>query len=210
MSASERANSIPHHASAALAEADRVMTVCNSCRHCEGLCPVFPAMERRHVFSDADLNYLANLCHACGACYYDCQFSPPHEFRVHVPAALAQVRTESYTRYVWPRAFAPVFERNGGFVALALAVAVAAFMIGFAAWTDSATLFGVHTGPGAFYRLMPHNTMVTIFGIVFLYALLAIVMGVRAFWRDIGEAGSSPPARAALWQAIYRLASQVC
>ena len=32
------------HASALLAEADRLMTVCNSCRYCEGLCAVFPAM----------------------------------------------------------------------------------------------------------------------------------------------------------------------
>ena len=41
------------HASEALAEADRLMTVCNSCRYCEGLCAVFPAMEMRRVFADA-------------------------------------------------------------------------------------------------------------------------------------------------------------
>ena len=70
-------------------EADRLMTVCNSCRYCEGLCAVFPAMEMRRAFSDGDLNYLANLCHACGACYTDCQFSPPHEFNVNVPQTLA-------------------------------------------------------------------------------------------------------------------------
>ena len=65
------------------------MTVCNSCRYCEGLCAVFPAMEMRRAFSDGDLNYLANLCHSCGACYTDCQFSPPHEFNVNVPQTLA-------------------------------------------------------------------------------------------------------------------------
>ena len=80
------------HATNALAEADRLMTVCNSCRYCEGLCAVFPAMEMRRAFPDGDLNYLANLCHGCGACYYDCQFSPPHEFDVNVPRVLAQVR----------------------------------------------------------------------------------------------------------------------
>ena len=69
----------------ALAEADRLMTLCNSCRYCEGLCAVFPAMEMRRAFPDGDLNYLANLCHSCGACYVDCQFSPPHEFDVNVP-----------------------------------------------------------------------------------------------------------------------------
>ena len=41
-----------------LDEADRLMTVCNSCRYCEGLCAVFPAMELRRTFADGDLNYL--------------------------------------------------------------------------------------------------------------------------------------------------------
>lgn len=79
-------------ATKALVEAERLMTICNSCRYCEGLCAVFPAMEMRRAFSDGDLRYLANLCHECGACYYDCQFSPPHEFDVNVPRTLAQVR----------------------------------------------------------------------------------------------------------------------
>jgi citrate/tricarballylate utilization protein len=47
-------------------------------------------------------------------------------------------------------------------------------------------LFGVHTGPGAFYQLMPHNAMAGLFGAAFLYAILALAMSVRAFWRDIG------------------------
>ncbi|MFT5181609.1 MAG: citrate/tricarballylate utilization protein, partial [Alphaproteobacteria bacterium] len=51
------------HASPALSEAERLMNVCNSCRYCEGLCAVFPAMEMRRAFPDGDLNYLANLCH---------------------------------------------------------------------------------------------------------------------------------------------------
>src|SRR5215468_11235748 len=90
------------HATAALTEADRLMVVCNSCRYCEGLCAVFPAMEMRRTFHDGDLNYLANLCHGCGACYVDCQFSPPHEFNVNVPRALAEVRAESYRSHAWP------------------------------------------------------------------------------------------------------------
>ena len=76
------------HASVDLAEADRLMAVCNACRYCEGVCAVFPAMEARRAFADADLRYLANLCHGCGACFADCQFAPPHQFneigRAHV------------------------------------------------------------------------------------------------------------------------------
>jgi citrate/tricarballylate utilization protein len=175
------------HGTQILTETDRLMTVCNSCRYCEGLCAVFPAMEMRRAFSDGDLNYLANLCHGCGACYTDCQFSPPHEFNVNVPRTLAIARNESYAAYAWPRAFAGAFASNGLVISVALAASVAAFIFGFAAVNDPAVLYGVHTGPGAFYKLMPHNTMAALFGAAFLYAILALIMGVRAFWRDIGE-----------------------
>src|ERR1700740_1257122 len=164
----------------------RLVTVCNTCRYCEGLCAVFPAMEMRRAFTDGDLNYLANLCHACGACYVDCQFSPPHEFNVNVPKTLAVARAESYAAYAWPRAFAGLFARNGLVISLIAAASVAAFIFGFAAFIDPAVLYGVHTGPGAFYRLMPHNAMVALFGAAFLYAIVALVMSVRAFWRAIG------------------------
>src|SRR5258708_3783081 len=170
-----------------LEEADRLMTVCNSCRYCEGLCAVFPAMEMRRSFSDGDLNYLANLCHSCGACYTDCQFSPPHEFNVNVPQTLAVARNESYAAYAWPRAFSGAFARNGLAISLIAALSVAAFIFGFAVFTDRQVLLGVHTGPGAFYKLMPHNAMAALFGAAFLYAIAALVMGVVAFWRDIGE-----------------------
>ena len=190
------------HASAALAEADRLMTVCNSCRYCEGLCAVFPAMEMRRAFPDGDLNYLANLCHNCGACYDDCQFAPPHEFAVNVPKVLAQVRHDSYARYVWPAALAGVFARNGLFIASAAALGVAAFVAGFVAWHDPATLVGVHTGPGAFYRLMPHDAMALLFGAAFLYAVTAIGFGMRAFWRDIDEPPGSLRDGRSLWRAM--------
>jgi citrate/tricarballylate utilization protein len=190
------------HTTEALAEADRLMTVCNSCRYCEGLCAVFPAMEMRRTFADGDLNYLANLCHACGACYIDCQFSPPHEFSVNVPRVLSKVRAESYAAYAWPRALSGLFDRNGLAISLIAALSVAAFIAGFVAWHDPAALFGVHTGPGAFYRLMPHNVMVAIFGAAFLYAIVASVMGMRAFWRDIRAPAGALVEPASLWQAV--------
>ena len=55
------------------AEVGRVLQICNACRYCEGYCAVFPAMERRRGFGDGDLNYLANLCHGCGACVASCR-----------------------------------------------------------------------------------------------------------------------------------------
>ena len=190
------------HGTKILEEADRLMTVCNSCRYCEGLCAVFPAMEMRRAFSDGDLNYFANLCHACGACYTDCQFSPPHEFNVNVPQTLAALRAESWAAYAWPRTFSGLFARNGVAVSIIAAVSVAAFIFGFAAFTDRAVLTGVHTGPGAFYALMPHNAMAALFGAAFLYAALALVMGLRAFWRDIGAPLGTLTEPPSLWQAM--------
>jgi citrate/tricarballylate utilization protein len=190
------------HGSKILTEADRLMTVCNSCRYCEGLCAVFPAMEMRRAFSDGDLNYLANLCHACGACYPDCQFSPPHEFNVNVPKTLAIARAESYAAYTWPRACAGLFTNNGVTISLIAALSVAAFIFGFAVFNDPRAIHGIHTGPGAFYVLMPHNAMAALFGAAFLYAILALVMGVRAFWRDIGEPIGMLADPPSLWQAM--------
>ena len=190
------------HGTKILTEADRLMTVCNSCRYCEGLCAVFPAMEMRRAFSDGDLNYLANLCHSCGACYSDCQFSPPHEFDVNVPKTLAIARGDSYAAYAWPRALSGLFARNGVAISVIVAFCVAAFIVGFAAFTDRQVLYGIHTGPGAFYALMPHNAMALLFGAAFLYAILALLMGVRAFWRDIGEPVGMRVDSGSIWQAI--------
>ena len=66
-------------------EAARALQICNACRYCEGFCAVFPAMTRRLEFAEADVHYLANLCHNCGACLHACQYAPPHEFAVNVP-----------------------------------------------------------------------------------------------------------------------------
>jgi citrate/tricarballylate utilization protein len=191
-----------NHATEDLAEADRLMTICNSGRYCEGLCAVFPAMEMRRAFTDGDLNYLANLCHGCGACYHDCQFSPPHEFDVNVPRILARVRATSYHAYAWPGALAGLFARNGLKIGIAAALSVAAFISGFAAFDDRSALFGNHAGAGAFYELMPHGAMVLLFGGAFLYALFALAMGIRLFWRDVGGKAPAPIEPLSLRQAL--------
>lgn len=196
------ADSAENDRTTTLREADRLMTICNSCRYCEGLCAVFPAMEMRRAFMDGDLNYLANLCHGCGACYADCQFSPPHEFEVNVPMTLATLRKESYESYAWPPFMASAFRKNGLVIAVATALCVSLFMTGFAAWHDPETLFGTHVGPGAFYKLMPHNTMVLLFGGAFFYACIAMAMGLRGFWRDITSPDVPAEQILPIWQAM--------
>jgi citrate/tricarballylate utilization protein len=173
---------------ALVAEGARLMQICNSCRYCEGYCAVFPAMERRLDFTKADINYLANLCHNCGECYYACQFAPPHEFAVNVPATFARVRRQSYAEYAWPAPLAGWFQRAGAFAALMTVVAfVVLFAIAITTFGDKGGLFNYTAGDGNFYALMPHGLMAGLFGAVGLFVAAAFVIGFGRFWRDVGE-----------------------
>src|ERR1700681_4166329 len=190
------------HGTSILEEADRLMTVCNSCRSCEVWSAEFPVMKMRRSFSDGDLNYLANLCHACGACYTDCQFSPPHEYDVNVPKTLAVARAESWAAYAWPRAFSGLFANNGLAISIIAALCVAAFVFGCAALNDRQAMVGIHTGRGAFCASIPHSAMAALCAAALLYAIVALAMGVRAFWRDIGEPIGMLADPPSLWQAM--------
>ncbi|MFO6464277.1 tricarballylate utilization 4Fe-4S protein TcuB [Jannaschia sp. KMU-145] len=186
---------LPTLATAAQDEVARQMQICNACRYCEGLCAVFPAMELRRVFEGGDVDYLANLCHNCGACHYDCQYAPPHPFAVNVPAAMAELREESYARFAWPGFMAPVFARNGVWIALASVVAVAAFILGFALWSGGGA-------SGDFYAVMSHDAMVAVFAPVFLFSLLALALSLVRFWRHADGGNAVPVTAAALWRAM--------
>ena len=187
-------------------EARREMEICNACRYCEGFCAVFPAMTLRREFSSGDLSYLANLCHNCRGCYYACQYAPPHEFGLNLPQTLAQVRAETYEEYAWPRPLAGLFRRNGTVVSLAAALLIALVVIGTMALLDPEVLYRPQLGPGAFYRVIPWWLMVLLAGGTFLYALLALAMGARNFWRDTGgrarEIGAARPLAKALHDVL--------
>src|SRR5688500_18180957 len=110
-------------------QGEHVMRVCNACRYCEQYCPVFPAMERRLIFREPDLTYLANLCHNCGECLYACQYAPPHEFGINVPRTLAEIRQRSYESYCWPPALGAAFRRNSIGTGLMLTLALIAILL---------------------------------------------------------------------------------
>ena len=171
------------------AEVARQLQICNACRYCEGFCAVFPAMARRlQVDSKADLNYLANLCHNCGACLHACQYAPPHEFAVNVPQAMAKVRLETYTDFAWPAAMGSLYKNNGLTVSLATAFGLALFLV----LTLLATGKLVHEPlAGNFYAVFPHNTLALMFGAVFGFAVLALGIGVTRFWKEITPGAAS-------------------
>ena len=147
-----------------VAEGERMASICNACRYCEGFCAVFPAVERRLSFAEGDLAYLANLCHNCGSCLYACQYAPPHEFALNFPQMLAELRSASYRKYAWPDSFARLFERNGVVVALATTAMLAIFLL-VTAYLSGGALFEAHPDrDGAFYAVLPHQVMAIAFG----------------------------------------------
>ena len=179
-------------------EGARIMTICNACRYCEGYCAVFPAMERRLSFAEADLYYLANLCHNCAECFYACQYAPPHEFAVNVPKTLAEIRLRSYREYAWPRPLAAAFSGNARWVGWTLSgcLIVAVFAM--------AALPRVDTANGDFYSVIPHDVMAALFGGVSLLVLLRSRWG----WSAVGgnyETTRLEWRRLALLQALQRM-----
>ena len=161
-----------------LQEARRQAEICNACRYCEGYCSVFPALHAERGFTDGDLTQLANLCHNCRGCYYACQYTTPHEFALNLPAALAEVRQNSWQAHAWPRGFARLFERAG--VAM-----MALLVLGFAGLFALSQMLRPESGQG-FYAYMSHSLMVAIFVPAFLLPLCAIAVSLHAYWRTVG------------------------
>lgn len=191
------------HDSDAVAEARREMEICNACRYCEGYCAVFPAMELRREFSNADLSYLANLCHDCRGCFYACQYAPPHEFNLNLPQAFARLRAETYREYAWPGPLAALFRRNGVIVSLIVALALAGVLLLTTGLQAPSVVYGPHTGAGAFYAVIPLNVMIAVGLATFGYGVLALVMGCARFWRDTA-AGLKRRVDLGVWRRALR------
>lgn len=187
-----------HPVAPALAEAEaevaRQLRICNACRYCEGFCAVFPAMTRRLAFPAADVHYMANLCHNCGACLHACQYAPPHEFGVNIPQAMARVRGQTYAAYAWPVPLGRLYQRQGLTLSVALALGLALFLA--LAALSRGPLWGADVGAD-FYAIFPHNLLVGLFAPVFLFACLALALGLRRFMKAITPVTSAQPAGAA-------------
>jgi citrate/tricarballylate utilization protein len=178
----------------AIAEARRQLEICNACRYCEGLCSVFPSMTLSRAFSDGDVTQLANLCHNCRGCYYACQYTEPHEFKLNLPQALAEVRVESWERFIWPTAIAERFQKSG--LALAgMLLAAVCFML------TLAYALRPESGEG-FYAVISHSVMATLFMTATFLPVLVVTAGVWRYWKAVGgERITIPQLRSALIDA---------
>ncbi|WP_423066080.1 tricarballylate utilization 4Fe-4S protein TcuB [Devosia sp. CN2-171] len=162
----------------ATAEARRQLEICNACRYCEGYCSVFPAMTLHRAFADGEITQLANLCHNCRGCFYACQYTEPHEFKINLPQALAEVRVESWENFIFPSRVAHLFQKNGVVLAAALLTALSIiFAVAYAIRPE---------GGVGFYAVISHAVMASIFtGATFLPAGI-VAAGLWRYWRHVG------------------------
>jgi citrate/tricarballylate utilization protein len=182
-------------------DGERQMMICNACRYCEGYCAVFPAIELRRSFTKADLTYLANLCFDCRACYYACQYAPPHEFGVNVPKLMAELRTDTYRDFSWPAILSVLFKRNGVAVTLITAAALIMILLFVPVFMGRDVLFATHIGEGAFYRVVPYTAMTVPPLIIAVYGVAVLFGGAIRFWRETRGSLSEVIDLSALWRA---------
>lgn len=166
-------------------EGRRIATICNSCRYCEGLCAVFPAIESRGTFTEKSLDYLANLCHNCTECLRACPFSSPHPFEVNVPLTLARLRLSSYERYCWPRTLGVAFRSYSITTVSCVVCALIAILLVMTSLRRRSVIgWG---GRPTFYDVVPHAVMVATFGAVFLLSVTAMCVSVTRFAKETGD-----------------------
>jgi citrate/tricarballylate utilization protein len=187
------------------AEANRQLTICNACRYCEGLCPVFPAMEIRRSFTPNDIRYLANLCHDCRACQQACMFTAPHEFAISFPRIMSEVRMESYEHWSWPGVLAKSFSASSKGILLGMGTAVAVFAVAFFA-IPADRLRTAHDGPGSFYEVVGYAAMIIPALLLAFYGAMIWLQGGLRFWIDgntsAGKDAGIGTALHALWDSL--------
>ena len=173
-----------------IAEAQRMLAICNACRYCEGYCAVFPGARAparvrrgRRALPREPLPQLRRV-----------PVRVPVRAAARVPAQLpararagARARPTASTR--GPRSSARAFERNGagreprhrGWPRAVPRCSPPGTRIRRAssrAWSDA---------QGSFYAVLPHGVMAGVFGAVFAFVLLAFAMSFARFWPDMGE-----------------------
>jgi citrate/tricarballylate utilization protein len=185
-------------------EATRQLNICNSCRYCEGLCAVFPAVERRQRLTTDDITQLANLCHDCRACFSACMYSPPHEFGINLPQVLSEVRVAAYTDYLWPRRVPRLLRGWCGVVA-GIVVAVI-IMVGCAiAFSGPASIVRRPSGPGSPYDLIPYPVLLVLMLVPAVFSVTVLTMAGRRYWKQtasVAVAGGWPALGRAIADAV--------
>ena len=158
-------------------EAVRQLTVCNSCRYCEGYCNAFQALTRYRSFDEQTVSHLANLCHNCRGCYYACQYTEPHAFALNIPALLAEVRAKNWQQHIRPSWLSRIMQaRLWPYVALAVVFTVLFMTVFKVSWGSSEP----------FYSSISHTALVAVFSPLFLVPWIFLFGGLKRYWQSVG------------------------
>jgi citrate/tricarballylate utilization protein len=184
-------------------EAVRQLNVCNACRYCEGLCAVFPALERRTVLEAGDVTQLANLCHDCRACFDACMYAPPHEWAINIPQALSAVRVDDYRRLVWPSRVPRIMAGWAGlFSGAALAtVLVFGLAVAHAGWSGLIAGSGEAKSP---YGIVPYAGLLVLMILACGYSVVVSAAAGWRYWTTVRQPGprvSAADLGRAMWYA---------
>lgn len=157
------------------------LNICNACRYCENICPVFKAIELRRTFSENDIVYLANLCHDCRGCYYACQYAPPHTFDINIPKVFGTLRLETYKNYKKSKFSKNLIEKPQLF-------SIAIFIISFIFYTISSIIYtgklnsvGISDKNASFYNALPENFLIITLLIPFAISLTIYIKNLINF-----------------------------
>ncbi len=188
-----------------LNEAQRQFDICNACRYCEGLCAVFPALERRSIFTEGDVLYLANLCHDCRSCFDVCPYATPHQFAVDIPPLMSRIREKTYQSYARPKALGHLLlgpaRGRAWLAALAVAVTIALGLL-ILGWDR---LVAPPADEAAFYELIPFMVMTIPASVLSGLAVLFLGAGLLAFWRDTTDRRADLGSMREAMQAAFSL-----
>jgi citrate/tricarballylate utilization protein len=128
-------------------------------------------------------------------------FTPPHEFAINIPKILAEARIETYQRWSWPGFLARAFKDRAITVVLAFAVAASVGVLSLL-FIPMNGLFATHTGPGAFYEVVPYIAMVIGGLVLFFYAIAVWLRGGARFWSETRSVLYQPDGVKALASAL--------
>jgi len=140
-------------------------------------------MDRREQFGEEAVDYLANLCHDCRACYYACPYVPPHEFSINIPKILAEARLHTYRKYAWPRLMA-IFFNKGRTFSLTLVNMVLVIIVAIAVGSPQRIL-QPHLEQGSFYSIFTYNSILTVGLSVGMFIVLSWMIACDRFWTAV-------------------------
>lgn len=101
---------------------------------------------------------------------------------------MAQVRKDTYIAYAWPKSFGSLYKTNGVAVSMAASLSLILFLLLTLIVNGTLT-----SGPlkGNFYVIFSHNTLAIMFGAVFGFSVIALLIGLQNFWRGIAPGMAS-------------------